>query len=635
MTIRTKLLAGFAGVFLPIALLCVVAITQLGASNGRLRTLYQARLVPTVQLSQIVDNLDQMRQIVTQYVLTTKGEESATVLRDGVLLEIDTLDTSITHAVDRYRAGMSDPDQQALLQRWPTAWDALGANRHTLLSLSAGTPRQQKEAMATLTTTFNDRLNTPLDLVYALMGAQQRQGYAAYQESEATYQRAFLVLVVGLIALATVSALFALGLARSIVQPLGRLTGAARRLAGGDTAVTADLPAARRDEIGALSASFQAMVVHQQRVAQAATAVAQGDLTCAITPQGPEDTLGHAVATMITNLQALVGHVVHSSDAVTLGAARLSATTERIGQAATHIAGAIEEVARGAGMQSESAAAAAGQMSSVGAATTEVAANAETQRQAAAQAMTTAREGSAAVAQTIASIAGVRDAVRTSAAQVHALGQRSAEIGQIVAAIDDIATQTNLLALNAAIEAARAGEHGKGFAVVAAEVRKLAERAGAETKGITARIGAIQAQVAEVMTAMDAGTREVEHTAVLGEQASGALQGILQGVDATTAQAEAIGRAVAHMQAGAARVHTAIESIAAVSEESAAGAEEVTASTHEQTASVQEVVAQTQELATLAAGLRAAAARFTVEEDADAPIHVMPASPAPRALRSA
>ncbi len=84
-------------------------------------------------------------------------------------------------------------------------------------------------------------------------------------------------------------------------------------------------------------------------------------------------------------------------------------------------------------------------------------------------------------------------------------------------------------------------------------MRKRAERAGSETKEITARIAAIQAQVAEVITAMDAGTREVEHTAVLGEQASGALQGILQGVDATTAQAEAIGRAVAHMQAGAAR----------------------------------------------------------------------------------
>ena len=67
-------------------------------------------------------------------------------------------------------------------------------------------------------------------------------------------------------------------------------------------------------------------------------------------------------------------------------------------------------------------------------------------------------------------------------------------IGQITAAIDDIAFQTNLLAFNAGIEATRVGEAGCGFAVVAQEMRALAQRSADAAK----EIGDVVSQVTRI-----------------------------------------------------------------------------------------------------------------------------------------
>jgi hypothetical protein len=85
-------------------------------------------------------------------------------------------------------------------------------------------------------------------------------------------------------------------------------------------------------------------------------------------------------------------------------------------------------------------------------------------------------------------------------AEVEALAQASASIGEVIQVISGIADQTNLLALNATIEAARAGELGKGFAVVASEVKELARETAKATKRVTDQISALQESSASVST---------------------------------------------------------------------------------------------------------------------------------------
>ena len=138
----------------------------------------------------------------------------------------------------------------------------------------------------------------------------------------------------------------------------------------------------------------------------------------------------------------------------------------------------------------------------------------------------------------------IANSITRTSATIDSLNQRSAEIGDIVRVIHDIADQTNLLALNAAIEAARAGEMGRGFAVVADEVRKLAERTSSATAEIAERIRGVQTDTGLAFSNMQEAGELIQNGVSGTQKVNAALESILsysgQSVSKVTDMVDAI-----------------------------------------------------------------------------------------------
>jgi methyl-accepting chemotaxis protein len=383
--------------------------------------------------------------------------------------------------------------------------------------------------------------------------------------------------------------LFYLAIARFITRPIVEIEKTADSIAGGD--LTAKLGVRGQDEVAALQKAVNRMAFNLKDMLSKVVNITDGVTTVssniALASQGVLS-ISDVQKKAIDETASAIGQSDSSISQVSLSAESLSGSATNASSAVHELSASIEKVAEHANVFSETAHETASSIEEMVSSIKSIAESLDTLSQSAEAIASSIDEVNATtknidkrahesvdLAETVMNNASVKGMQSAQAAMqgmqnikkgvvelsdiINNLGKRTEDIGKILNVIDDVADQTNLLAINAAILASKAGEHGKGFAVVADEIKNLAERTSFSTSEIAEVIRAVQEGTRKSIHMATEGVNTVDKGLVLVTDVNSALGEIVESSKASTEMARAIQRATEEETLAIKQITNAVE----------------------------------------------------------------------------
>ena len=339
---------------------------------------------------------------------------------------------------------------------------------------------------------------------------------------------------------------------KTVSAPLHHLTALAQTLEQGELGANQNQTMAAgmdsNDEIGILSKSFEHTIRRLRdyigEISAMLEAIAGGDLTAEITQEyvGDFASIRTSLNDILQRLNSTMGQIVTSAEHVSGGADQMSTASQALSQGSMEQTGAVEALEK--------------TIRSVTDSIKQTAENVQRAREQVGGMGLSLTEGNEKMQE-----------------MINAMGEitrSSNQIEKIIKTMEDIAFQTNILALNAAVEAARAGTAGKGFAVVADEVRNLAAKSAEASKSTSALIGRSIAAVNQGTQIADATGRQLE-SVVAGAHA------IVETINGIAADAKTQAEAVEQIQEQVGQITGVVQTNSSTAEESAATSQELSA----------------------------------------------------------
>lgn len=381
-----------------------------------------------------------------------------------------------------------------------------------------------------------------------LIDTAEEKGVTLISELNAARARAVLVLSILGIASVAISMAFAVYITKSITGPIAEIETAMGNLSNG--ILNADIAYESQDELGSLAKGMRetmdTLAVMIRDASYLLGEIAKGNFQ--ITTKAEHSYVGEfkplllSMRDMNNSLSETLKQINEGSDQVAIGSTQMAENAQNLAEGATEQAGAVEElnaVIDGvAGMAAESA---------------------EDTKKAAIEVDDSVKQAEK----------GTEEMQKLTAA-MERINETSKEIGNIIVAIEDIATQTNLLSLNASIEAARAGEAGKGFAVVADQIGKLASDS-AQSAANTREL------IEKTLSEIEVGSEITARTSQAFSEVITAMHGFSEIAKETSEKSEEQSTSLKQVREGIEQIAGVVQSNSASAEEASATSEELAA----------------------------------------------------------